>query len=747
MEVNVAMASCMERILLALHNGLLPKTFSTPRGGIAVALLTRVLLFSTMVTLAVTVVQLLLSYQAEVSGLQNHFNEIEEGYASGLGNALWALDSKQLEGQLDGMLRLPLIRYAEVRETQVQHPLTVSRGSVQVKNAVVREFPIYCCDKGRHQIGVLHLEASLTDIYRDLLRQALVILVSNAAKTFLVALFILFMVHRLVTRHLIDIAATLQGRTPGITIAPLRLRRTRRKPDELDQLVGALNVMFEGLDQHAAQLRSANAQMAAILDNIPDLAWVKDTRGRYVAANRALACSLGYAEPADVMDKTDFDLHPLEYAQAYRTDDVEVMASGCRKRFEETHLEADGRSRWVDTIKTPFADGDGQLAGTVGIARDITERKKVEQELARANAGLRSEVERRRGIEAQLQVSEARFRAIVETSPVPLCIVSMPHGEIFYTNEPLRTLFGLDPLNNQISNVGDLYVDAAECDRLVEHVRQEGRFLNTEVHFRRPDATTFWAMATARVASYDDAPAIYIGLNDITERKRIEQELFESREQLRGVSAYLEEIREQERKRIAMEIHDELGQLLTALKMDVALLKMRISGDSDVVKKADDMRDLVERTIWMVRNVANHLRPAALNFGIVSALEWLVEDFGRRNHIPCQLRINGPEPILMDAHATAVFRIVQASLTNVARHAGATRADVTLTSSAAALDLHVSDDGRGFDQEAVRKRYSYGMLGMSERARMIGGSLLIDSAPGMGTSVSIHIPLGRNEKI
>ncbi len=332
MEVNVAMASCMERILLALHNGLLPKTFSTPRGGIAVALLTRVLLFSTMVTLAVTVVQLLLSYQAEVSGLQNHFNEIEEGYASGLGNALWALDSKQLEGQLDGMLRLPLIRYAEVRETQVQHPLTVSRGSVQVKNAVVREFPIYCCDKGRHQIGVLHLEASLTDIYRDLLRQALVILVSNAAKTFLVALFILFMVHRLVTRHLIDIAATLQGRTPGITIAPLRLRRTRRKPDELDQLVGALNVMFEGLDQHAAQLRSANAQMAAILDNIPDLAWVKDTRGRYVAANRALACSLGYAEPADVMDKTDFDLHPLEYAQAYRTDDVEVMASGCRKR-------------------------------------------------------------------------------------------------------------------------------------------------------------------------------------------------------------------------------------------------------------------------------------------------------------------------------------------------------------------------------------------------------------------------------
>ncbi|WP_279607922.1 PAS domain-containing sensor histidine kinase [Paraburkholderia phenazinium] len=481
--------------------------------------------------------------------------------------------------------------------------------------------------------------------------------------------------------------------------------------------------------------------MAAILDNIPDLAWVKDTDGRYVAGNRALARSLGYAEPADVIDKTDFDLHPLEHAKAYRADDLEVMASGRRKRLEETHLEADGRWRWVDTIKTPFADGHGQLAGTVGIARDVTDRRKVEEELARANAGLRSEVEQRREIEARLQSSEVRFRAIVEASPVPLCIISMPYGETFYTNEPLRALFGLDPRNGVINNVFDLYLDTAERDRLVEHLRQEGSFRNTEVHFRKPDGTTFWAMATARVARYDDAPAIYLGLNDITERKRIEQELFESREQLREVSAYMEAIREQERKRIAMEIHDELGQLLTALKMDVSLLKMRLSGDPDVVKKTDDMRELVEKTIWMVRNVANHLRPAALNFGIVSALEWLVEDFGRRNSIPCQLRINGREPVLPDAHATAVFRIVQASLTNVARHAGATRADVTLTHTETALDLHVSDDGRGFDQEAVRKSHSYGVLGMSERARLIGGSLLIDSAPGMGTSVSIHIPL------
>ena len=361
-------------------------------------------------------------------------------------------------------------------------------------------------------------------------------------------------------------------------------------------------------------------------------------------------------------------------------------------------------------------------------------------ELGRANQSLLAQIEERRRAEAKLLSSEARFRAIVETSPVPLCIASMPGGQLLYTNGPLQQLFGLDLLN-AAANIVDFYADPLERDSLVEHLTREGSFHNSEIQFRRPDGSVFWAMATARVATYNEAPAIYVGFNDITERKRIEQALFESREQLRELSAYMEAIREEERKRIAMEIHDELGQLLTALKMDVSLLKMRLSGDPDAAKKTDDMRELVETTIWMVRNVASHLRPAALNFGIVSALEWLVEDFSRRNNIPCQFRINGSEPVLPDAHATAVFRIVQASLTNVARHARATRADVTLTRSATGLDLHVSDDGCGFDQDLGLKSDSYGVLGMRERARLIGASLLIDSSPGTGTSVSIHIPL------
>jgi PAS domain S-box-containing protein len=504
-------------------------------------------------------------------------------------------------------------------------------------------------------------------------------------------------------------------------------------------------------------------------------------------------------------------------------------------------------------------------------ARDELEARVAQrtEELARANVSLNLEIVERRGVEARLKESEARFRAIVETSPVPLCITSMPEGDILYMNQPMRELFALDTTQPVLGNMVDLYASPKERGQLMCHLRDEGSLRNVELSFRRPDGTSFWAVANARVATYGDVPAIYVGLyditarrkadeklraseaslanaqrlarlgdwawdrdsglthwstelyrilgleplvvkpsysaylalvhpddhatvrrairvllskaqpfgidhrvtspagttrivrlqaelvdaregqswgivgtvQDITERKRTEEELLASREQLRELSAYLEAIREEERRHIALEIHDELGQLLTALKMDVALLKMRVVADGEATRKIDDIRELVEKTIWMVRNVASHLRPAALNFGIVSALEWLAEDFSRRNGMPCQLVVRGGEPTLADAHATAVFRIVQESLTNVSRHAGASRVAVTLVSTELALDLRVSDDGQGFDLESAQRGYSYGLLGMGERARLIGGTLHVDSAPGAGTMVSINLPL------
>jgi PAS domain S-box-containing protein len=380
----------------------------------------------------------------------------------------------------------------------------------------------------------------------------------------------------------------------------------------------------------------------------------------------------------------------------------------------------------------------------LSLARDDLERRVRlrTEELSQANADLRAQVAQRRHAVARLRASDARFRAIVETSPVPLCIASLTDGLILYTNEPLRELFGVR--EGITGNVADFYADADERERLTEYLRVQGSLRDAEVRFRRPDGSQFWAITTARIATYGDMPAIYVGVNDITARKMIEQELVESREEQRKLSAYMEAIREEERKRIAMEIHDELGQLLTALKIDVSLLKMHFAQDLEVRKRVEGMLELVEGTIWMVRNVASHLRPAALNYGIVSALEWLVDEFNRRNAVPCKLRIEGSDPALPDQLATAVFRIVQASLTNVARHADATRVEVKFISNSSEIELQVRDDGRGFDLQAVRRDYSYGLLGMSERARLIGASLSIDSAPGIGTTVSIHLPFAHD---
>ncbi len=359
--------------------GWLASVLRVPTGGIAMALLIRVLVFSTVVTLALTVLQLTLSYRSERARLESRFSEIDQATSRSLGESLWALDSRQLEEQLEGILRLPSMRAVEVQESASSaHALTVFRGAHQAANAVVKEFPLECCGTDPQQIGVLRIEATLTDIYRGLATQAIVILLSNAAKTFLVALFILFVVHRLATRHLLDIAASVARVKPDSDAQPLQLRRPPRKGDELDQLVGALNAMRERLRLHAAELGAANARMAAILDNIPDLAWVKDADGRYVAVNRALAAAKGFSESAGMIGLTDHDVHPPELADTYRSADLEVMALAGSKLIEERHANADGSITLVETIKTALHDGDGRIAGTVGIARDITARRQAE---------------------------------------------------------------------------------------------------------------------------------------------------------------------------------------------------------------------------------------------------------------------------------------------------------------------------------------------------------------------------------
>lgn len=200
---------------------------------------------------------------------------------------------------------------------------------------------------------------------------------------------------------------------------------------------------------------------------------------------------------------------------------------------------------------------------------------------------------------------------------------------------------------------------------------------------------------------------------------------------------------EEELKSIAREVHDELGQMLTTLHMDISVLRIRFGKrNRELMEMVQNMTGLVDRAIHGVRNVAENLRPVALDIGIVSAIEWLCSDFTAHASIPCVLHTSGGRIDLDEARVTVLFRIVQESLTNVARHADASRVDIYQSLSAGDLCLEVKDDGKGFDSDTLAmKQKSYGLLGMRERALSLGGMFRVTSTEGKGTVVSVRIPL------
>lgn len=222
-------------------------------------------------------------------------------------------------------------------------------------------------------------------------------------------------------------------------------------------------------------------------------------------------------------------------------------------------------------------------------------------------------------------------------------------------------------------------------------------------------------------------------------------ELERSREELRLVASAGAAAREQEKSRIARELHDELGQALTALKMDVGWLRSRVSaGEADVAAKVAAMGEVLDDMVASTRRIAADLRPLVLDdLGLVPAAQWLVETFRKRHGIECELEVDPPDIELADPHATAVFRILQESLTNVARHAQASRVALNLSRVDGGIHLSVRDDGRGFDLAAPRRPNAFGLLGLRERAHLVAGRIAIDSALGRGTTIQVSIPLPR----
>jgi signal transduction histidine kinase len=231
-------------------------------------------------------------------------------------------------------------------------------------------------------------------------------------------------------------------------------------------------------------------------------------------------------------------------------------------------------------------------------------------------------------------------------------------------------------------------------------------------------------------------------LRDVTQRTRQEEALRHSRDEIRALGLAANNLREQEKSRVARELHDELGQSLTALKIDVGWMKDQM-GDKDpaIERKLASMHLLLDGTVAATRRISADLRPLVLDdLGLAAAADWLVQNFTNRTGIPCELALGGGFEDLPDPHATTIFRVLQESLTNIAKHAEARHVEVALTNEHDNLTLSVSDDGRGFNPIAPRKPASFGILGLRERAALLGGEVSIDSAPGRGTIVEMRLP-------
>lgn len=232
-------------------------------------------------------------------------------------------------------------------------------------------------------------------------------------------------------------------------------------------------------------------------------------------------------------------------------------------------------------------------------------------------------------------------------------------------------------------------------------------------------------------------------IQNITAQKLAHQQLQEARQRSQTLSAHLQSVREDERTHIARELHDQLGQMLTALKIDVAWLQERTcKSETACQDKIAGMRRLIDDTLQWVRRMSAELRPVMLDdLGLIAAVEWLLEEFSLRHGIPAHLDVDGEDEGLPQQYGTTAFRIVQECLTNIARHAQANQVDVELVIDRDRLRIVVEDDGVGFDPDEKRLHKSFGLIGIRERAEMLGGTCQLLSAIGAGTTVRVDLPL------
>lgn len=420
-----------------------------------------------------------------------------------------------------------------------------------------------------------------------------------------------------------------------------------------------------------------------------------------------------------VYDKDEQEDALKSYQRDIRNDEIKTF-------FERENTLWNGRLAWFE-FSNSFLTLPDEHKITLSIIKDISERKKSEIEL---------------------RESESKFKMLFNSANDAVFVTQLSneksYGDFIEVNEVACTRLGytkdefLQLSPSAIVSQKSINDFNFNMDRLL----REGHVIYDLVH-RAKDKKLIPVEINSHLFLYNEMPTVLSIARDITERKQAEEKLKRTSKLLRELATHLQSVREEERTMIAQEIHDELGQVLTALKIQISLLANKLNKNQQALKeKINSLSDMIDASVESVQKISSKLRPGILDeLGLIAAIEWQAEDFEKLTNIKCSLSLPKAEIVLEKNKSTAIFRIFQEALTNIARHSQATKTAISLLNHQSNIYLEILDNGKGITQEQIRDFKSLGIHGMEERAMVFGGQVYIEGIAGKGTTVKVEIPV------